>query len=156
MLSGSTCTSYIITESTTTTDCDTHSANLAFHLNVDEGLDVWSTGEHLDGCRRAVNLLRRSGTADEEHDTEDITSLIHSEDGSHPRADPLEMLWGLNDPNEDNFAGRDSSIGIASDKITYVRDLMSYTNTSGEKHDCSVGMHHVHTSIWSLGVTLGD
>lgn len=68
----------LITESARTTDCNSHGTNLVLLLHTQESVDVGSSREHLNSRRGAVDFLGRARLADEEHDSENIPSLVHA------------------------------------------------------------------------------
>lgn len=89
----------LVTKSTRATDCNSHGTHLVLLLHTQEGVDVGSSREHLDSGRGAVYFLCGAWLADKEHDSENVPSLVHAQDLSHPGADPLQMLGSLNGPD---------------------------------------------------------
>lgn len=85
-----------------------------------------------------MDLLGASRTSDEKENLEDLPTARHRENLGHPCSDPLKMLWGLNDPDESKTTGGNSTIGIASDDVTDVGDLVRDTNTSSPQHDSAI------------------
>lgn len=85
-----------------------------------------------------MDLLGAAGTGDEEKDAKDVATLLHTENLGHPRADPFEMLGGLDDPDKSDLAGGVGSVRVTGDEIADVRNLVGDTNTGGEKHDSAV------------------
>ena len=103
-----------------------------------------------------MNLLGAARTTDEEHDAEDFATLIHGEDGCHPWTNPFKMFGRLDDPDEYDFASGNSAVGVTGNEIAHVWDLVCDSYTTGEKHDGTVGMHHVHTTVRTFGECAGD
>lgn len=50
------------------------------------------------------------------------------------------MFGVLNNPDEDDFAGRNGVVRIAGDKIADMRNLMGNTDASGEEQNCAIGV----------------
>ena len=82
----------IIAQAAGSTNHDAHCAYLVLNLHADESVDVRSSGEHLDRGAGAVDFLRVTRPCDEEHDPENVSPVVHPQDGRHPGSDPFQML----------------------------------------------------------------
>jgi hypothetical protein len=86
-----------------------------------------------------VNLLCAAGTRDEKQNLENLTATRHRQNLCHPGADPLEVLGGLDDPHKCQAAGSDGAVGVTSDNVTHVRNLVRDTDTGCPQHDGAIG-----------------
>lgn len=97
-----------------------------------------------------MNLLCRARPADEEHDTEHLAALLHTEDLRHPGADPLQMLRALDGPDKDNLARGRHAVAVGNDQVADVGHRLGDANTAGKEHDGAVRVHLVHASVGAL------
>lgn len=122
--------SQVVCQRARSTAADAGSADTFLHLLVYQGLHVWLTREHLDTRAGRVDLLRTPGPSDEEKDLENLATARHRQNLGHPGTDPLEMFRGLDDPDEGEAASGGSTIGVSSDNVADMRNLVRDTNTS--------------------------
>lgn len=101
-----------------------------------------------------MDLLGRARPRDEEHDAQALTAAVHGEDLGHPRADPLEVLGCLDNPDQHDLACRGSAVGVADDKVTHVGHGLRDADATSEEHDGTVRVHVVAT-IRTLNEALG-
>jgi hypothetical protein len=120
----------LIRQSTSAASAYTGSTDTLLHLLVDQGLNVGTTREHLNTGRGRVNLLGTARTSDEEQDLQNLAAAWHGQDLCHPCTDPFQVLGRLDDPDECKTAGGDGSVGVTSNDITHVGNLVSDTDTS--------------------------
>ena len=85
-----------------------------------------------------MDLLGAARASDEEQNLQDLAAAWHGQNLCHPCTDPFQVLGRLDNPDECKSAGGDSSVGVTSDDITDVGDLVSDTDTSSPQHDSSI------------------
>ena len=128
----------VVGQTASATDTDSHGADLLLLLLLDKSTAIGLTREHLHAGAGRVDLLCAARAGDEEKDAKDVTTLLHAEDLGHPGTDPFEVLRRLNDPNKSDLASGVSAVGVTSDEVTNVGNLVSDTNTGSEEHDGAV------------------
>ena len=128
----------VVGETASAADTDGHGADLPLLLLLDQSTNVGLTREHLHAGTGRVDLLGAARAGDKEQDAEDIATLLHAEDLCHPRADPFKVLGRLDDPDKSDLASGVRAVGVSGNEIADVRNLVSDTNTGGEKHDGAV------------------
>lgn len=129
----------VVGETTGSANADACRSDALLHLLVNQSLDVGLTREHLDTGGRRVDLLGAPWPGDEEEDLENLATARHREDLSHPGADPLKVLWGLDDPDKSETTCRSGSVGIRGNNVAHVRNLVRNTDTSCPEHDGTIG-----------------
>ena len=120
------------------TNTDAHGTNLALTLLANQRLHAGSTGKHLDRATGTDDLVLVPGTGDEQLDAQYLSSLLHGQDLRHPRTDPLQVLWGLDDPDEGDAASGDGAGGVAGYEVSDVGDLVGDADAGGEEENGSV------------------
>ncbi|GMG30036.1 unnamed protein product [Aspergillus oryzae var. brunneus] len=141
----------VVTKAPISTNKHTHCAHLGLNLHSDKSVDVWSAGEHLNGGAWALDFFSVTGTGDEQHDTQNLSAAIHGQDAGHPRANPFEVFWGLNNPNESHAPCRNGALCISLDQMAHKWYLVGDSDTTREQNNCTVGVHGMNTAIGSLG-----
>lgn len=131
---------------------DNHGTDLMLLLHRQESLNVGTAGEHLNSGRGAVNLLGGSRLADEEHDSQHVSPLVHGENLSHPGSDPFQVLGTLDCPHKENLAGCDSAICEPIHEPLDIRHLMGDANTSSKEHHGTVRIQGVGATVGTLGI----
>lgn len=103
-------TSDLIADTAVAADLNRNVTKLVLNLHIKESVEVccisvsynrsgggdWgltSTREHLNGGRWTMDFLRRLWSGDKKHDPENVATLLHRKNLSHPGTDPLKMLW---------------------------------------------------------------
>jgi hypothetical protein len=86
-----------------------------------------------------VDLLSAARTSDEEQDLEDLATTGHGENLRHPGADPFKVLRRLDDPDKSKAARRSRTVGVGSDNLTNVGNLVRDADTSRPEHDSTIG-----------------
>lgn len=115
-----------------------HGAHLVLDLHADQGVDVGSPREHLDGGAGALDLARVAGPGDEEHDPQHVPSAVHGEDSRHPGTDPFEVLGRLDNPDEGHPARGDRPVGVPLHQMTDKWDVVGDAHAAGEEHHRAV------------------
>jgi hypothetical protein len=84
--------SNVIRQSTWSTDSDAHGSCLLIDLILQQEIDVWSAGEHVNCVAGGGDLSWVLRSCDKKLDDETISSAFHLENFIHPRSDPFQML----------------------------------------------------------------
>jgi hypothetical protein len=129
----------VVCETASTTDANTRGANALLHFLVDESLDVGLAGKHLHAGAWRMDLFGAPRSGDEEEDLENLAPSGHGQNLCHPGSNPLKMLGRLNDPDKREPASGSRAIGIGSDNVAHVGNLVGDTDTSRPQHDGAIG-----------------
>ena len=97
-----------------------------------------------------MNLLRTARSRDEQLNAQDVATLVHGQDGRHPRADPFEVFGGADDPDEEDAAGGEGAGGVAGHEVAHVGDLVGDSYAAGEEDDGAVRMQRMQAAIWAF------
>lgn len=102
-----------------------------------------------------MNLLGASGSRDEKENLENVAALLHAENLCHPWANPFQVFGGLDDPNENDLAGRAGSIRVRGYEVANMWYGVGDTNTGCKKHDCTVRLEAL-VAVWTFDVGVGN
>lgn len=102
-----------------------------------------------------MDLLGGARASHEQEDLEDLTAVGHRQDLRHPRADPLEVLGRLDDPDEGDATDGGGALVVSLDEVADVRDLVGDTDTGGEEHDGAV-RGQILVSVGTLDESRGN
>ncbi len=94
-----------------------------------------------------MDLLGAAGAGDEELDAQDVAAARHGEDGGHPGADPLEVVGGADDPDEEDAARGDGAGGVPGKEGPHEGELVADADAGGEEHDGAVGVERVRVAV---------
>ena len=94
-----------------------------------------------------MDLRGASRPCHEEKNLKNLSPSWKTEDCGHPRSDPFEMLWRLDDPDKNDFSGRDCACCEAGHEIADVRNLVGDADTRGKKQNSAVRVMRLMTYI---------
>lgn len=85
-----------------------------------------------------MNFLGAPWPCNEEKDLEDLAAAWHGKNVRHPCPDPFEVLRRLDDPDQSKPARGGGTVGVSSNKLAHVRNLVRDTNTCSPEHDGTI------------------